>query len=322
MSETVQHPAPAVPNAPSGPPALARGVLNALGDIKLAHSVFALPFAVAGAFVVAAGPDGAVAWGRFAGQLALVVVCMVFARTWAMLINRLADRVFDAQNPRTSSRAVASGRSSAGQAWLAAVAAAMGFFGACALFYVFYGNAWPVLLSLPVLVWIGFYSYTKRFTALCHVFLGGALAVSPMAAGVAVGGMEGFVEHWRALAALASFVLLWVGGFDVAYALQDLDFDRERGLHSIPAAFGWRGALWIARAMHALALVALAFAPLSDARLSALAWAGVVVTGALLVYEHAVLHRRGLDGLPMAFFTVNGVVSVVLGLLLTVDTML
>ena len=310
----------APPTDAAPPPSLAQGVASALGDIKLAHSVFALPFAIAGAFLAAADGQGTIEWARFAGQLGLVVVCMVCARTWAMLINRLADRVFDRENPRTARRAVADGRATPAQAWGIAGASALAFVGVCALFWWWYGNPWPLLLSLPVLLWIAFYSYTKRFTALCHVFLGGALAVSPIAAGIAIGGLDGMLGHWQPLGALALFVLLWVAGFDVAYALQDLEFDTERGLRSVPVALGWRGALWLARAMHLLALVALAMTPLSDPRLAALTWVGVALTGALLAYEHRVLHKRGLEGLPMAFFTINGIVSVVLGLVLVKDT--
>ena len=239
-----------------------------------------------------------------------------------MLVNRLADREFDAGNPRTARRAIASGRVPVGRAWGIAVASALAFAALCALFWVFFGNAWPLLLSAPVLAWIAFYSYTKRFTALCHVFLGGALAVSPLAGAVAIGGMEALVAHLGALSGLALFVLFWVAGFDIAYALQDLGFDRERGLRSVPASLGWRGAMWVSRAMHAIALASLAFVPVVDERLTIVTWSAVVITGVLLVFEHGVLHTRGLAGLPMAFFTVNGVVSLVLGVMIAVDILL
>lgn len=290
-----------------------------MGDIKLAHSVFALPFAIAGAFVVGAGQMG---WGRLGGQLTLIILCMVAARTWAMLVNRLADHRFDAENPRTARRAVAAGRLSVSRGWAIAGASAAIFCAACSLFWVFYANPWPLLLSVPVLLWIALYSYTKRFTALCHLFLGGALAVSPLAAGIAIGGMSGLEAHASPLFAMAGFVLFWVGGFDIAYALQDLDFDSEHDLHSVPAKLGWRGALWASRGCHAVAFTLLCLVPLADARLGPITWVGVLLTFGLLVYEHLVLHKRGLAGLPMAFFTLNGLVSILLGTLTSIDILL
>lgn len=302
-------------------PSLLASLGIALRDIKLAHSVFALPFALAGAVLVAHRAGTGVDWGRFSGQLALVIICMVFARTWAMLINRVADHRLDADNPRTARRAVASGALPVGRAWTFAGVSTLAFVLCCAGFWVFFGNPWPLILSVPVLGWIALYSYTKRFTALCHLFLGGALAVSPLAAGIAIGGPEGLIANLAPLGAMACFVMLWVAGFDVAYALQDLDFDRERALRSIPAALGWRGALWVSRGLHLLALGALACVPLSDPRLGVFTWTGVALTAALLAWEHRVLHARGLAGLPMAFFTINGVVSLLLGALLTLDTL-
>ncbi len=288
------------------------GAWNALGhalaDIKLAHSVFALPFAILAA--VAARPvDGA--WSRFAGQLAVVVVCMVLARTWAMMINRLVDRAFDARNARTARRALAAGRISPGQGWAIALACAAMFVGAAAMFWVFFDNRWPVLLSAPVLAWIAFYSFTKRFTWLCHVFLGGALAASPLAAAIAVDPSS--LSRLPVLWYLAGMVVLWVAGFDVIYAIQDLEFDQREGLSSIPARLGLRGAMWTSRALHAGALAMLVLAWRSETRLGMAFGAAVGLVAALLVMEHVVLARRGKAGLDMAFFTLNGIVSCVLG---------
>lgn len=294
----------------------------ALADIKLAHSVFALPFALLGAFL-AAGIEPR--WGRFAGQLGLVIACMVLARTWAMLLNRLADRAIDAGNPRTSRRALASGRLTARAGWAIAGACAALFLLACLLFRIAYGNPWPIALSPLVLAWLGFYAWTKRFTFLCHAFLGSALAISPLAAVIAIDpahlamspsalAVAGSVSAVGvAVALLSGFVLLWVAGFDIAYALQDLDFDRAAGLHSVPARFGWKGALWIARALHALAFAMLILAVRTAPALGPITYAASAGVGALLVYEHAVLARRGAAGIPMAFFTINGFVSVLLG---------
>lgn len=318
---------------PMGGAPRAGALASALGDIKLAHTVFALPFAVLAAFLVAPrGNEGAITWGAFSGQLGLVVVCMVCARTWAMVVNRLADHRFDAANPRTARRAIPGGRVTVWQGWMVALAAAALFWASAGLFWVFYGNAWPAMLAVPVLAWIALYSYTKRFTMLCHLFLGSALAVSPIAAAIAVGGMDVFlgggtitnaqglpaVTLWvpRAGASIllvALFVMLWVAGFDVAYALQDLDFDKRVGLRSIPARLGVRGALWVSRALHLAAFASLVLVARSGEFGPAFTGATIAV-GALLVFEHAVLARRGIAGLPMAFFTVNGIISVTVAL--------
>lgn len=283
---------------------------TAAGDIKLAHSVFALPFAVLGAFL--ARPIDS-SWVRFAGQLALVVVCMVAARTWAMLVNRLADRDIDAANPRTARRAVASGRLGVRDARLFTLGAAAVFITACAGFWFAFGNAWPLVLGMPVLGWIALYSYTKRFTWLCHLFLGGALAASPLAAAIAIEPSAVMHGQAPALFALAGMVVLWVAGFDVIYALQDVAFDRQRGLFSIPSRLGVGRAIWISRGLHAGAFVLLVLAWRMDPRLGWLFGAAVATVAALLVIEHVILARRGEAGLDMAFFTVNGVVSCVVG---------
>lgn len=280
----------------------------AAADIKLAHSIFALPFAMLGAFM--ARPEGS-PWSRFIGQLAVVVACMVLARTWAMLVNRLADREIDAANPRTQRRVIASGRLSARDGLLVALASAAGFIACTALFWVFFGNFWPLALSVPVLVWIAFYSFTKRFTALCHVFLGGALAASPLAAAIAID--PGFVAASEALWLLAGMVLLWVAGFDVIYALQDVEFDQSRGLHSVPARLGPMRAIWVSRLLHAGAFALLCLAARAEPRFGPVFALAVAAVGGLLVVEHVVLARRGKAGLDMAFFTINGVVSCVLG---------
>ncbi len=295
--------------------------LRLLGaDIKLAHSVFALPFAVLAAFLVAPAHDeGGIHWGAFAGQLVLIVACMFFARTWAMVVNRVADREIDRANPRTAGRQFAAGRLRGRDGAVVLAGAALAFVACCGLFWVFFGNPWPTLLSWVVLAWIAFYSFTKRFTWLCHAFLGGALAVSPIAAAIAVSGEPAAPAGvlW-----LAAMVLVWVAGFDVIYALQDMDFDRQRGLESVPARFGWRGAAWISRVLHALALAALLGAWWVEPLLGWVFLAGVCVVGAVLVWEHAVLARRGRAGIPMAFFTLNGVVALVLGGAGVIDTLL
>ena len=285
-------------------------------DIKLAHSVFAMPFAVLGAFLARSADDPA---GQFIGQLALVVVCMVAARTWAMLVNRIADRKIDALNPRTARRAFASGALSTRYGVFLLASSAGVFVLAAGGFGFAYGNWWPAMLALPVLAWIAFYSFTKRFTWLCHLTLGGALAASPLAAGLAV--RPEYLVESATLFWIAGMVACWVAGFDVIYALQDLDFDRATNLHSIPARFGTTGSLWISRSLHVAALAALVLAWLADARLGLVTAGAIIVVFGLLVTEHAVLARRGQAGLNLAFFTLNGIVSCVLGAAGAFDTL-
>lgn len=277
-------------------------------DIKLAHSVFALPFAILAA-VMARPASESVA--TTAGKLSLVIVCMFLARTWAMLVNRLADRRYDAANPRTSRRALAAGRLAPRDALAFALAGAGLFVGTTSIFWFAYANPWPPILALPVLLWIAFYSFTKRFTAWCHVILGGALAASPIAAAIAMDPSS--LGAMPALWWLAGMVVLWVGGFDVIYALQDVDFDRTTGLHSIPARLGPERAIWVSRAMHAGAAACLVAAALADNRFGIIFPIGVGMVLALLVAEHVILARRGKAGLEMAFFTLNGIVSCLLG---------
>jgi 4-hydroxybenzoate polyprenyltransferase len=228
-----------------------------------------------------------------------------------MLFNRLVDAGFDADNPRTKGRAVASGRLSRPRAWAMAWGAAGAFMVGCGAFLVLFDNPWPLILGGPVLAWLALYSLAKRFTALCHVLLGTALAISPVAAGLAV-------EPARALSAthllVAGFVTLWVAGFDILYALQDEGFDKRAGLRSIPAALGAAASAWVARGLHAGASACLLALGLGvDARLGALTLVAWALATALLIVEHVVLVRRGLAGLPLAFFTLNGVLSLVVG---------
>ncbi len=291
-------------------------------DIKLAHSIFAMPFAILGAFLATpvlkeggptdlerrSGMDGS--WRTFLFQLAVVVVCMVFARTWAMLVNRLADRQFDQANARTARRLIASGALPLARAKTITLAAALAFIASAALFLLF-KNPWPLYLSIPVLAWIALYSYTKRFTFFCHLFLGGALAVSPLAAAIAI--RPASLHDTPALWFIAAFVLLWVAGFDILYAIQDIDFDRAQGLSSIPAKLGLRGSRHASRALHFLAFVALASAANAEPRFRLSMQIAVGLVAFLLIAEHVVVARRGLAGIPMAFFTINGVVSCLLG---------
>jgi len=315
MSSFAGQPSSPSPSPPPSPtsgvptPSLAARLRVAAGDIKLAHSVFAMPFAVMGAFLAR---DAGHPWSDFGWMLVIVVVCMVLARTWAMLVNRIVDRKFDAANPRTARRALASGRLSLRSAVGIALGCAGLFVLAASAFYWLFNNPWPAMLAIPVLAWIAFYSFTKRFTSLCHVFLGGALAASPAAAAIAVNPSS--LADTPAVLWMAGMVLFWVAGFDVIYALQDVEFDQRTGLFSIPSRLGPTRAIWLSRAMHAAAFACLVTAAMVEPRFGVIFWIGVGLVGVLLCLEHVVLARRGKAGLDMAFFTLNGIVSCVLGI--------
>lgn len=293
-------------------------------DIKLSHSIFALPFAILGAFMAR---PATMLTRQFGGALILVVLCMVCARTWAMLINRLADRSIDADNPRTSSRAFASGRLDARFGLFITLLTGGAFVASAALFWIFFANPWPTLLSVPVLLWIASYSFTKRFTWACHLFLGTSLAASPLAAAIAIDprvlglpltgltSEAGPIGTRYALWALSGMVMLWVAGFDIIYSLQDVDTDRRQHLFSIPSRLGVRAALWISRVLHIGAFALLALCWRNEPRFNALFGVGVCAVAILLIAEHVVLSRQGKAGLHAAFFTLNGIVSLVVGVL-------
>jgi len=277
------------------------------GDIKLAHSVFAMPFALLGA--VMALPIGE-SPAEMTLLLGLVVAAMVAARTAAMIANRLLDRAIDARNPRTRERAIPSGRLRPRDAGMALVIASAGFIVTCSGFGVIRGNWWPLVLSVPVLAWITLYGMFKRFTWACHAWLGASLAMSVPAAALAVdpASLMQPALWWLALAVLA-----WVAGFDVIYALQDIDVDRAEGLQSVPARFGWRGALACSRALHLIAVIALILAWRSDARLGPPFAVAVVLASMVLLIEHATVRRWGTTRMALTFFTMNGCVSLLLG---------
>ncbi len=276
-------------------------------DIKLSHTVFALPFALLATFLAASSDAGRL---PSVTQFVLIIVCMVLARTAAMAMNRWADARLDADNPRTRGRAVPSGRISRPFMLGVVIACGLGFIASAGGFWLIDQNHWPIVLSPAVLAWLCFYSFTKRFTALCHVVLGSALALSPVAAAIAI--------HPPALQTpapwlLAGMVACWVAGFDVIYALQDVAIDREQRLHSLPSRVGVEPALWVSRALHVLAaslLVALAWI---SPKLNVLFAVGVALVIALLIVEHAIVWRSKTRHINVAFFTLNGVISLLLG---------
>ncbi len=269
-------------------------IRTVLEMIKFEHSVFALPFALVGALLAARA-------GRSLperSQIVWIVVAMVGARSAAMTLNRIADLEYDRRNPRTAKRALATGELSLAFAWVFTVIAA-----AVLVFAAWRLNPLAFKLSPVALAILFFYSYTKRFTAWSHFVLGFCLGISPAAAWIAI---RGSLDARMLI--LCAAVTLWVGGFDVLYACQDVEFDREAGLHSIPKRFGIARALLIARGMHVV-MVGLLVWLAASFQLAWPAWAGLAVVAALLAYEHSLVKPNDLSKMNAAFFTVNGYIS-------------
>jgi 4-hydroxybenzoate polyprenyltransferase len=269
-------------------------IRTVLEMIKFEHSVFALPFALVGALLAARAAGRLPTWQ----QIAWIIVAMVGARSAAMTMNRIADLDYDRRNPRTANRALPTGRLSVGFAWAFTIVAS-------ALLVVAAWQLNPLALKLsPVALAILFlYSYTKRFTSLSHFVLGFCLGISPAAAWIAIRGSLDL-----RMLILCAAVTLWVGGFDVLYACQDVEFDKSARLYSIPKRFGIARALLIARGMHIVMVGLLVWLALSF-RLGWLAWAGIAVVAALLIYEHSLVKHDDLSKINAAFFTVNGYIS-------------
>jgi 4-hydroxybenzoate polyprenyltransferase len=283
---------------------LLRNLRVTLQMIKWEHSIFALPFALCGAMLAAGGLPSL-------HQLLWIIVAMVAARSAAMSFNRLADASIDAANPRTRTRALPAG------------ALTQGFVRSFVLVSsaVFLLAAWELnhlafLLSPLALAILLVYSYTKRWTRWSHLALGFALGVAPAAAWIAV---RGSLDPRILL--LTAAVTFWVAGFDVLYACQDLDFDRQAGLHSIPRYLGIGKALWIARSFHLLMLSLLA-ALIVEFGLGKFAWFGLVAVFLLLAYEHSLVSKDDLSKLNAAFFTMNGIIAVVFWVFLAADLLL
>ena len=341
--------------------------------VKLSHTVFALPFALASMAAAYAVPTQFIYVSQAPGNLPrggsfdqhvpfswvtllLILACMVGARSFAMAVNRILDRKIDALNPRTAMREIPAGRLSLPAAWGFAVASAAVYWAACALL----GNVVLWLSPIPIALML-LYPFTKRVSALCHLFLGASLGLAPVGAWIAVRGMgphhTGISNRggewtnlgwrgdlfpadaiwrgieWSAASELAPWllgaaVMLWVAGFDVIYALQDDEFDRQQKLHSIPVALGRRRALWVSRLMH-FASAALFFAfiyvlthPVALAngmdvtqytQFANWVWVAPCVMVAGMAYQHSLVKTDDLSRVNMAFFTVNGVISVVFG---------
>jgi 4-hydroxybenzoate polyprenyltransferase len=282
---------------------LLKNIAVTLEMIKWEHSVFALPFALAGAMLAAGGLPPA-------AKLGWIVVAMVAARSAAMAFNRVADAGIDANNPRTRTRALPAGLLSRQFVYSFVLVS-------CAVFVLAAGqlNRLTLYLSPLALAIVLLYSFTKRFTRWSHLVLGFALGIAPTAAWIAI---RASLDPRILL--LTAAVTFWVAGFDVLYACQDYDFDRQSGLHSLPRFVGIRNALWIARTFHVIMLVLL-IALIEAFHLGILASVGVVLVALLLGYEHSLVHSNDLSKLNAAFFTMNGVISAVFFLLVAADLM-
>jgi 4-hydroxybenzoate polyprenyltransferase len=287
-----------------------RSLLAFARDIKLSHTLFALPFALLAMTLAAHRTAG----GLKIGHVVLVILCMVFARTVAMAANRLLDAKLDAVNPRTAGRALPSGRLSFKYVTSALVLCAAGFILSTAGFWWLYGNPWPLTLAVPVLLYLCAYPLMKRFTQLCHYYLGAALALAPICAWVAVQGQLATPPFWMAAA-----VLTWTAGFDILYACQDYAVDVAQGLHSVPARFGIAKALWIARLTHLLSAAAFFALGVTTPEFGAIYLIGASIATALLLLEHWLVRGGDLSRLNVAFFTVNGIISLLVATLGIVD---
>ena len=276
-------------------------VRHFLDLIKFNHTLFALPFALFGGALAAHGTDG---WNGRIRDWVGILLCMASARSAAMAFNRLADRAFDARNPRTAMRHLPAGTLS--------VASVAGFTALSSLLFIastllFLPNRWPLILSVPVLLWIMAYSYTKRFTSLAHFWLGISLSLTPIAAWIA---LRGDLQWPPLLLGLA--VMLWVSGFDIIYACQDVEFDRSVGLHSIPQSLGVPGALRLAAFCHAAMMLPLIGLGIMYP-LGGIYYAGMLAVAILLVYEHSLVRPDDLAHVNIAFFQVN--IAISLGIL-------
>lgn len=273
-----------------------------LGMIKFSHTLFALPFALLAAAMAAKGEHG---WDTSPRKWLGILLCMATARSAAMAFNRLVDRRIDARNPRTASRHLPAGRLSVDSVAIFTVASSLAFIASTLLFLP---NLWPLMLSVPVLLWLLGYSFAKRFTSLAHFWLGVALMLAPIAAWIA---FRGNLDWPPVLLGLA--VLFWVAGFDVIYACQDADFDRETGLRSIPARLGVSRAMKLAAASHATMVMILVGLGVVEPSFGTIYYLGVGAVAILLLYEHAIVRADDLTRVNVAFFQVN--IGISMGLL-------
>jgi len=283
-------------------------IKNYLSLVKFSHTIFALPFAMIGFFLGRYSLTTPQSVNELMLKFVLVLICMVTARSAAMAFNRWLDAKYDALNPRTAIREIPAGIITSKNALLFTIGAAILFIVTC-----FFINPLCMALSPVALFVILFYSYTKRFTALCHLVLGVGLSLAPIGAYIAVTG------HFDLLPVLFSFtVLFWVSGFDIIYALQDEAFDKEHQLHSIPAAVGKANALRVSELLHLLAAACVIFAGVHG-HFSWAYWLGVAVFIGMLIYQHSIVKPTDLRKVNLAFMTANGIASVVFAVFVLLD---
>jgi 4-hydroxybenzoate polyprenyltransferase len=305
-----------------------------LSLIKFSHTIFAMPFAMIGFFL------GTKAWSDYSGLIVpgwhttifpatiaqdaipassrdlllkfiLVIVCMVTARSAAMAFNRYLDRSFDAKNPRTAIREIPKGIISANHALIFTI-------GSCALFLVscFFINKLCFYLAPVALFVILFYSYTKRFTTLCHLVLGVGLSLAPIGAYLAVTGVFALLPVLFSMA-----VIFWVSGFDIIYALQDVDFDKSQDLYSMPAWLGKAKALRVSELLHVLSAACVLYAGIYG-HFGWWYWLGVAVFSGMLIYQHAIVKPNDLSKVNLAFMTANGIASVIFSIFVITDLLI
>jgi 4-hydroxybenzoate polyprenyltransferase len=302
----------AFPTTPATPPplSLATRMRVFAGDIKIAHTVFALPWAILSAALAGKMFPGSLSIGK----ILLIVICMVTARTVAMAANRLIDAELDAQNPRTAGRAIPSGRLS--RTFVRAILAicCCGFVASAAGFELIYRNPWPLIFAGPVLLYLCGYPYMKRFTRLCHYYLGVALALAPVCAWIAVAGRI----DWPPIIMFV-IVAAWTAGFDIIYACQDYQSDLTTGVVSAPSKMGIAGALWLSRATHAIAAAMLIVLGILTPQFHLFYWIGAATAIGLLIVEQSLVRAGDLSKVNVSFFTINGMISVLVGTLGILD---
>jgi 4-hydroxybenzoate polyprenyltransferase len=279
-------------------------------DIKIHHTVFALPWAILSAAVAGRMFAGSLS----AGKIGLILVCMVTARTVAMAANRIFDAELDARNPRTARRAIPSGSLSRRFVVAILTICCCGFIAATAGFEILYRNIWPLLLSLPVLAYLCGYPFMKRFTRLCHYYLGVALALAPVCAWMAVSGRI----DWPPVVMFV-IVASWTAGFDIIYACQDFASDLECGVYSVPAKIGISKALWVSRGTHGVAAGMLVVLGFVVPEFGVLYFVGAGVAILLLIVEQSLVRADDLSKVNVSFFMINGVISLVVATLGIVD---
>lgn len=265
--------------------------------IRFSHTIFALPFALLAAFLAWQEPSVLFRWQDFIG----ILLCMIFARSAAMAFNRLVDQNIDAQNERTAVRHLPAGLLSRRVVIFFTLFCSVGFVASTLLFFP---HRLPLYLSVPVLLFLLGYSYAKRWTFLCHYWLSTALMLSPIAAWIAITGKWGITPLL-----LAAVIFFWVGGFDILYACQDIQFDNEQKLHSIPSKFGMKRAFLLAAISHLFTVLCL-FAFWYVAGLGIIFLVGIIAVTLLLIYEHAIIKPTDLSRVNIAFFQVNAIISI------------